>query len=125
MGYKKEYNEKRKLSGRVRQVEEQLLEMEGVMNELERNRGTTELMLNESRLSLHRTTRELDILKSKHSIIENEKTKMDVQLKACRSHYEKELEKARAKSMSEVQQISRSILKWWNKIGYYDKNCKS
>jgi len=103
--YKKEYNEKRKLSGRVRQVEEQLLEMEGVMNELERNRGTTELMLNESRLSLHRTTRELDILKSKHSMIENEKTKMDVKLKACRLDYEKELEKARAKSMSEVQQI--------------------
>jgi hypothetical protein len=103
--YKELYNEKRKLSERVRHVDEELLEMQSGMEEIERNQDMTILHLKESRLSLQRTLTERDILKSKHSMMEKLKSKLDSQLKKCHSYYEKELEKARTSSMSEGMYI--------------------
>ena len=103
--YKEQYNEKRKLSERVRQVDEELLEMQSGMEEIERNQSMTILHLKESRLSLQRTLTEREILTSKYSIMEKLKSKLDSQLKKCHTHYEKELEKARTSSMSEGMYI--------------------
>jgi hypothetical protein len=103
--YKEQYNEKRKLSERVRQVDEELLEMQSGMEEIERNQGMTILHLKESRLSLQRTLTERDVLKSKYLMMEKLKSKVDSQLKKCHSHYEKELDKARTASMSEGMYI--------------------
>ena len=103
--YKEQYNEKRKLSERVRQVDEELLEMQSGMEEIERNQSMTILHLKESRLSLQRTLTEREILTSKYSMMEKLKSKLDSQLKKCHTHYEKELEKARTSSMSEGMYI--------------------
>mmetsp|Transcript_34787 Transcript_34787/g.37655 ORF Transcript_34787/g.37655 Transcript_34787/m.37655 type:complete len:525 (+) Transcript_34787:27-1601(+) len=103
--YKEQYNEKRKISERVRQVDKELLEMQGGMDELDRDQKMTILHLKESRLSLQRTVTERDMLKSQYLMMEEGKSKLDNQLKKCHLYYGKELEKARMKSMSEVQQI--------------------
>jgi hypothetical protein len=103
--YKEQYNEKRKLSERVRQVDEELLVMQSGMEEIERNQSMTILHLKESRLSLQRTLTEREILTSKYSMMEKLKTKLDSQLKKCHTHYENELEKARTSSMSEGMYI--------------------
>jgi len=103
--YKEQYNEKRKISDRVRQVDKELLEMQGGMDELDRDQKITILHLKESRLSLQRTLTERDMLKSQYLMMEEGKSKLDDQLKKCHLYYEKELDKARMKSMSEVQQI--------------------
>jgi len=107
--YKEQYNEKRKLSERVRQVDEELLEMQSGMKEIERNQDMTILHLKESRLSLQRTLTERDILKSKYTMMEKLKSKVDSQLKKCHSHYEKELENARTTSMSEGMYVCMYI----------------
>ncbi|OEU20803.1 hypothetical protein FRACYDRAFT_234435 [Fragilariopsis cylindrus CCMP1102] len=107
--YKEQYNEKRKLSDRVRQVDEELLEMQSGMEEIERNQSMTILHLKESRLSLQRTLTEREILTSKYSMMEKLKSKLDSQLKKCHTHYEKELEKARTSSMSEVIIVHRHL----------------
>ena len=99
--YKEQYNEKRKISERVRQVDKELLEMQGGMDELDRDQKMTILHLKESRLSLQRTVTERDMLKSQYLMMEEGKSKLDNQLKKCHLYYGKELEKARMKSMSE------------------------
>jgi len=99
--YKEQYNEKRKISERVRQVDKELLEMQGGMDELDRDQKMSILHLKESRLSLQRTLTERDMLKSQYLMMEKGKSKLDDQLKKCHSYYGKELEKARMKSMSE------------------------
>ena len=89
----------------MRQVDEELLEMQSGMEEIERNQSMTILHLKESRLSLQRTLTEREILTSKYSMMEKLKSKLDSQLKKCHTHYEAELEKARTSSMSEGMYI--------------------
>mmetsp|Transcript_15063 Transcript_15063/g.30794 ORF Transcript_15063/g.30794 Transcript_15063/m.30794 type:complete len:496 (+) Transcript_15063:454-1941(+) len=103
--YKEQYAEKRKMSDRVRHIEDELKTLKSVRDELERDREAVTLRLKESRLSFFRIEREQDVLESQYKTMTLEKSKVDTQLLACRSYYEKELEKVRAKSMSEVQQI--------------------
>jgi hypothetical protein len=103
--YKEQYAEKRKLSNRVRQAEGELKRIQEEMSKCERDRELYELNLNESRLDLIRIRFDRDTLRSRHSTMAVEKTRAEALLLECRSHYEKELENARAKSMSEVQEI--------------------
>lgn len=103
--YKEQYTEKRKLSDRVRHAEGELSSIQEGMSELERDRELTELKLNESRLDLMRIKNERDTLKSRFSTVAVEKSRAESRLKECHSHYVKELEVARTKSMSEVQEV--------------------
>lgn len=103
--YKEQYDEKKKISEKFRQTEKEMSEMKDGVDKMKRDQQMTNLHFNESRLSLLRTLTELDLLKSQKSTLEKEKSKLDSQMKNCHSYYENELEKARTKSMSEVQQI--------------------
>jgi len=103
--YKEQYTEKRRLSDRVRHVEGELTSIQKEMSELEQDRRLTELKLNESRLNLIRIQQERDIITSRYSTMAKEKSKAETRFQECHSHYKKELETARAKSMSEVQEI--------------------
>lgn len=103
--YKEQYAEKRKLSDRVRQAEGELKRIQEEMSEAERDRELYELNLRESRLDLIRIKHDRDVLKSRYSTMANEKSRAEARLLECRSHYELELENARSKSMSEVQEI--------------------
>mmetsp|Transcript_21282 Transcript_21282/g.50322 ORF Transcript_21282/g.50322 Transcript_21282/m.50322 type:complete len:531 (+) Transcript_21282:295-1887(+) len=103
--YKEQYAEKRKISDRVRCVENELKTIKAQREHLEREREATTLQLNESRLIYYRIQRERDNLESHYKSAKQETSKMEEQLRDCRSRYEKELERVRVKSMSEVQQI--------------------
>lgn len=103
--YKEQYTQKRKLADRARQAEGELSSIQEELTEFERDRELTELKMNESRLDLIRTQQERDTLKFRYSGMAKEKSRAETQLRECRSHYTKELEMARAKSMSEVQEI--------------------
>ena len=103
--YKEQYAEKRKLSDRVRHAEGELKRIQEEMSKCEQDRKLYELNHNESRLDLIRIRHDRDTLRSRHSTMAVEKTRAEARLLECRSHYENELENARAKSMSEVQEI--------------------
>ena len=103
--YKEQYTERRKLSDRVRHAEGELSTVQEQMADVERSRDLSELKLNESQLSLLRIRRERDNLKSLYSMMAKDKSRAEARLTECHSHYAKELEAARVKSMSEVQEI--------------------
>ena len=103
--YKEQYTEKQKLSDRVRRAEDELCTIQEKMTEFERSRGLTELKLNESQLTLVRIRQERDSLQSLYSRLAEDKSRAEQRVRECHSHYKKELEAARAKSMSEVQEI--------------------
>lgn len=103
--YKAQYTEKRKISQRVRQVEGDLAKMKESMATLERDNNSSRLQLREKELSYMRVRSECEVLRGQYSMIEKEKSRVDAQLKANQLQYQKELEKARTQSMSEVQQV--------------------
>eukprot|EP00536_Pseudo-nitzschia_multiseries_P011080 jgi/Psemu1/204888/e_gw1.360.2.1 len=103
--YKEQYAEKRKLSDRVRCVEDELKASYAQVAQMETQRDMTALRFHESQLSLARIQRERDALESQYKTAAEEQARAEARFKACRAHYEQELENVRARSMSEVQQI--------------------
>ena len=103
--YKEQVDSGRKLSDRVRKAECERKSLQEELSELERDRELSEMRLNESRLNLLRVQQERDQLHSRYSTMTKEKSIAEARLNECRSHYEKELEIARKKSMLEVQEI--------------------
>lgn len=103
--YKEQYAEKRKLSDRIRQAESDLSNIREDFGEAERDRELLELKMNESQLQLMRIQQERESLHSRCSTMAQEKSRAETKLRECYVRYERELEMARAKSMSEVQEI--------------------
>ncbi len=103
--YKEQYTEKRKLSDRIRQAEGDLKSLKDEMSEIEKDKGLFQLMMNESKLDLVRIRQERDVLRARCLTIHKDKIQAEARLQECHIFYKKELDEARAKSMSEVQEI--------------------
>ena len=103
--YKEQYAEKRKLSERIRHAEGSLKEVKDQMSEFEDEQNQIQLAMNESKLDLIRIRQERDVLRARCFSIHKDMTQAQSRLQECQSYYKKELEDARTKTMSEVQEI--------------------
>ncbi len=103
--YKEQYAEKRKLSERIRQAEGSLKEVKDQMSGFEEEQNQMRLTMNESKLDLIRIRQERDVLRARCATIHKDMTHAQSRLQECHSYYNKELEDARTKTMSEVQEI--------------------
>ena len=103
--YKEQYKEKRKLSDKIRKAESELKDIKEEINDVKEDRDSLQLAMNHQRLDLERYIEAEDYYEKRCKTAEASMFRAKQELSECHTFYKKELDNARAKSMSEVQEI--------------------